>query len=148
MALQIAQWNLNLGLSTIPTNRQFNVVGSDSILLLPTNKNVLIKYIALDSIYNQSGDICIKDFTLNFSFFNFNNIQYEANNPIVSTGLNSQSNFYISLNKQNPFKTINKIFGGLNFFNSNTIRNSIVLNNSSNPINSTATFLLSIYYAS
>jgi hypothetical protein len=146
MALQIAQWNLTLNLTGIPANRAYSPVGSNSSLILPTQKNVLVKKIGLDSIYNQPGDICIIDYTLLFNELWFNGTDKIVDKPLTTTGLTNTEFIQYPLSKKIPIINVNRIFGGLLFTNSVFSRNNIILNNSSSAINSTLSFLLSIYY--
>jgi hypothetical protein len=149
MAYQILQFNIQNNLSTIPLNRAFSPAGSNSNLIFPNEKEVLIKKICLDCVYNQSGDILIEYYSLIFSFINNSNVEKRNDfariiNPTLE-GFNFNSQL-IELNKYNPIKDVNYIAKGLRFINASFIRNSIVLNQSINPINSTLNFLLSIYY--
>lgn len=146
MALQIAQWNLELTLTGIPANRAYSFVGSNSSLILPTNKNVLIKKIALDAVYNNSGDIILLDYQLRFAYINIDDSVLLANRAITQTGLTSISSIPIILNKSNPIINSNVYAGGLIFSNNINLLNSLILNNSISALTSTVSFLITIYY--
>jgi hypothetical protein len=150
MALQICQFVATVNLSGIPANRVFaipNPVNSQS-LLLPTNKNVLIKKISVDCVYNQSGDLCISDYTLQFF-----PIQFNTNIINVNNGINV-NNFFLDINgilinKKNNMANLNILAAGLklNLFSSNfPLQSSLVLSNTTSPITSNASFLITFYY--
>jgi hypothetical protein len=150
MALQIVQWNLQYDLSGVsPTGTKgFSFVGGNQSFILPTNKDVLIKKIALDCIYNNSGNDVVKYYSLNFRIYHFNNIGKTNNDYILINPISSATNEttpLIELNKSNPIKSINSFFGGLHT-DPNTIRsNTLIFNNTSNALTSVS-FLLSLYY--
>jgi hypothetical protein len=146
MALQIAQWNLTLTLTGIPANRAYSFVGSNSSLILPTDKNFLIKKIALDAVYNNSGDIVLIDYQLKFTYINRDNIELSADKPIITTNLIPMVVTTFLLNKSNPIINSNVIAGGLLFENNINQLNSFILNNSTSALTSTVSFLVSIYY--
>jgi hypothetical protein len=150
MALEIAQWNLQYDLSAVsPTGTKgFSFVGGNQSFILPTNKDVLIKKIALDCIYNNSGNDVVQYYSLNFRIYHFNNIAKSNNDYIlinpVNNPLNEQSPL-IELNKNNPIKSINSFFGGLHTLNNSVYANTLIFNNTSNALTSVS-FLLSIFY--
>lgn len=147
MALEICQWNLSLSLSGIPLNRAYSPTGPTApatTLILPNNKDQLVKYVAVDCIYNQQGDILINDYELHIILFHFNNIQIRNN--LFFPPPTTLSTIQMTLNKSNPIIKVNEYLGGLIIANSTVFRNKIVLNNSTNPINSTVSFILSMYY--
>lgn len=146
MALQIAQWNLNFNAIGFPANRAASIEGSNSSLILPIDKNVLIKKISLDCVYNTQGNIVILDFDLFFELLNINNISTRSNSPLVTSGFISNNLFSININKSNPIINFNEYGNGILFTNYSTVRNKIILNNTANPITSNISFLISIYY--
>jgi hypothetical protein len=146
MALQIAQYNLELTLTGIPANREYSFVGSNSYLILPTDKNVLIKKISLDAVYNNSGDIVLIDYQLRFLYINQDNISLSANKAIITTGLLPAVTIPFLLNKSNPIINSNVIAGGLLFQNNINQLSSLILNNSTSALTSTVSFLVTIYY--
>lgn len=143
MALQIAQWNLQLTLTGIPANRAYSPIGPNTRLILPTERNVLVRKITVDAIYNNSGDIIINDYNINF-FLIHKNIEIFRNNFFVQN--TSVNEIIISINKKNPVYILNEYIGGINILSSNTYRNQLILNNSLSPLNNTVSFLLTMYY--
>jgi hypothetical protein len=150
MALQIAQWNLQYDLSSVsPTgSKALSFIGGNQSIILPTNKDVLVKKIALHCIYNQSGDDVVNYYSLNFRPYHYNNLPIINNNYILINPLfsaNTNIPPIIELNKNNPIKNINCYFAGLHTVNNSTYSNTLIFNQTTNPLTN-ASFLLSIYY--
>lgn len=150
MALEICQFVATVNLSGIPANRVLNIpnpVNAQS-LLLPTNKNVLIKKIAVDCVYNQSGDLCISDYTLQFFPIQFNTNIINVNNGIIINNFFIDTNG-ILINKKNNIANLSILGAGLklNLFTSGSNpQSSLVLSNTTSPITSNASFLITLYY--
>lgn len=150
MALQICQFVANVNLTGIPANRVFLIPNPvfNQFLILPTEKNVLIKKIAVDCVYNQDGNLCVSDYT--FQFFP---IQYNSNIINVYNGI-SINNFFsdinsILINKKNNLQNLNILAGGLKingFIGGINGQSSIKLSNTISTINSNISFLITIYY--
>jgi hypothetical protein len=148
MPYKICQFNLTHSLLGIPANRAFNPTGIDSVFIFPEGKNVIIKKICLDCVYNQSGDLLIKDYSLGIYFFNYNDIQISNFNPIVinPNNITQIPNISAFLNKQNTFLDCDIIAGGFSMTGTNRRSNKIVLSNTITPITSNISYLLTVYY--
>jgi hypothetical protein len=146
MALQIAQWNLELNLTGIPANRAYSPVGPNTEFIIPSEKNVLVKYITLDGIYSQSGDIVLLDYQLTFTLIYVNNQRIRNNIPIVTSGISIPPFINIVINKNNPKINLNEQIIGLGGVSSNVERSVVKLNNSVTPITGNVNLILSMYY--
>jgi hypothetical protein len=146
MALQIAQFVANHNLTGLPANRILLLGNNTSVrMVLPNNKNVLIKKIAVDCIYNQQSAIVILDYCINvnFRFFDLQLIQPNRFTVINSTAFGSNV-ISIQLNKQNPIINLNTIAGSFDL--SATGSNNFVSLGLGGTVNSNISFLITVYY--
>jgi hypothetical protein len=147
MALQICSFKADYSLSGIPANRIFAPVQNTSTrFIFPLNKNVLIKKISLNCIYNAQGEIAILDYGLCLNLRQFNNQLISIDNPIFINGVGSVAlnPYSIFLNKKNSFINTKIIAGELIINSAGT--GSLINLSSSGIIGSNISFLISIYY--
>jgi hypothetical protein len=151
MALQIAQWNLQYDCSSIsPTgNKAVSILGPTGglDLVLPVDKDVLIKKISVDCIYNTPGNDILKYYSIFFRKLHrdralIENDRFILINPSVSP-LNLRQ--FLSLDKNQPVKNVNEFFGGLRIMNNVFDTSSLIFNQTTNNLTSVS-FLISIYY--
>jgi hypothetical protein len=150
MALQIAQWNLQYDCSSIsPTgNKAVSISGPNNPLdlILPVDKDVLIKKIAVDCIYNNAGNDVIKYYSIFFRKLHKDRILLENDRFILVNPLSAQtSRTFLSLDKNQPVKNVNEFFGGLRLVSNVLDNSSLIFNNTTNNLTSVS-FLISIYY--
>jgi hypothetical protein len=146
MALQICSFKADYSLTGIPANRIFNPVNNSSTrFILPLNKNVKIKKIALDVVYNSNGEICVLDYSLGIQFRQFNNQLLPILNPILLNGSQLGFNsFSVFLNKKNPFIDVN--FEAGDFIIQSAGRGNLIQLSNNGIILSNISFLITIYY--
>ena len=150
MALKICQFVANYSLSGIPLNRAVAPQGPNSNLIIPLGKNVIIKKISVDCIYNQGGDLLVFDYQLGFFFIDFKGDIIRPNHVNIinrpSTGGFDLNNIGLSINKYNPVQNYFVKAGGIRITNYFDRFNKIVLSNTTSAILSNISFLISIYY--
>jgi hypothetical protein len=150
MSYKICQFVVNYSLSSFPATRVQSFSAPTIDLLLPEEKNMFVKKIAIDAVLNTSGNIIIENYSFNFILLNKNNTINQNNNvrvinPTLLTG--SNNDIYFELNKYNPCKNINNFFGGIRLQTNNQLGNILILNDTITPLsNYVASFLITFYY--
>jgi hypothetical protein len=150
MAYKICQFVANYSLVGFPANQTIAPAGPNSDLMLPVLENVSIKKIAVDAVYNQSGDVLVIDYALQFAFLDVSRQLIRSENISVinftSGGANNRANVFTTIYKSNPIQNYFIKGAGLRFVIFNDRSNKIVLNNSGSPLSSNISFLISVYY--
>jgi hypothetical protein len=153
--LQIATFEINLNLTTIPSNRQWvvNPVAPRPFFELPLNKNVLVKKIEATAdmgTVSPNNNIIISDYQLLFRLMEFNgNVLGISRGLIInpSSGLwqvTSSTFDTICLSMSAPHLDFEEgvIMGGLELWDGN----QIVLSNTTTTLPAIARFYVNVYF--
>jgi hypothetical protein len=154
-ALQIATFEINLNLATIPANRQWvvNPVAPRPFFQLPLNKNVLVKKIEATvdmGVLAPNNNIIVSDYQILFRLMEFNGQVLGISrglifNPTAGGWQVSSSTFdTIALSMSNPHLDFEDgvIMGGLELWDGN----QIILSNTTTTLPAIARFYVNVYF--
>jgi hypothetical protein len=146
MGLKIARFECN----RIITSQNNSFTSGNNDIILPLNKNVLIKKVIVNCVFNRANSgIIINDWFLNLQLLSFTNNINSNDRPILINPTNNSTipgSNVISLNKNNPFQNLNEIFGGFRLSSAIGLSNFYTLNNNTFLVNDSLNFNISIYY--
>jgi len=147
MALQICQFVANHSLAGLPANRiLFLGNNPNTKCILPNNKNVLIKKIAVDCIYNQQSEVIVINYFLNLRFEHYDLRPIVSNHfrAVNNSAFDTATPIIMEFNKLNPLIECNFIAGA---FDVSAIgSNNFISLGLGGLVSSNISFLITIYY--
>jgi hypothetical protein len=146
MSLKICSFNCQY----TPTSQFQSFAGGNNVLVIPSNKLVIIKYISVDCIYSgPNNDIVINDFYFNLQLLDIQN-NFLFNNRIrVINAVQNFGNYqgqYYSFNKKKPLLKINELGKSFRIFTNANHSIGISLNKAPISANDKINYTVNFYY--